>query len=381
MHYIKLEELSEHFGIDIQTLKQKTYAELENLEKEMNHAKFMDQVARNAADQEYERLVLKYFYPVKLLENWFTKQEIVRACADMGITERDICGETFVEPGKKCHYADAEFLRTSMEQVPQYDRHGRELMERAYKKMDVYRIAYQYQGCSHGKVILELLYDRYPELKEFGFSAYKMDHISYEIYPKNGIYTNFTALMTGNVDAILHRNRTYCRWYNSGRYSPMECERAFQTEDASKMFDLISSIGYNERKLGHNIVSTDREQLVLDNMPVAGTKKGMYLFMDKDPSVSGNIQRFIVWTETVPVSLAQFLEGYVELMGESIQVTNLHMLTEKDWLGRNGSSITIKHYGADTLEFVSIPENKDVVGCFGYVAGVAAELTVRIKEN
>lgn len=381
MHYIKLEELSEHLGVDIQTLKQKTYAELENLEKEMNNAKFMDQVARNAADKEYERLVLKYFYPVKLLENWFTKQEIVRACADTGVTENDICGETLVEPGMKCHYVDAEFLRTSVECVPQYDRSGRELMKRAHKKMDVYRIAYQYQGCIHGKVILELLYGRYPELKEFGFSAYKMDSMSYEIYPKNSIYTNFTALMTGNVDAILHRNRVYCQWYNNGRYSPSECEKAFRTEDATKMFDLISRIGYNERKHSHSPVYKDKDENFLNGMPAIGRKNGMCLFMDKDESVSGGMRRFIIWTDTASVSLTQFLEGYMELMEEHVQITNLHILAEKDWLANNGRHITIRHNVADSLDSISVPEAKDITGCFGCVAGVAAELTVRIKEN
>ena len=86
----------------------------------MKRDKFINQNNKNAQDKEYERLVIKYFTPFQFLRHWFDEREIVLACADSGITLRDLCSETNVEPGAKCHYSKAEYLRTSFESVPQY---------------------------------------------------------------------------------------------------------------------------------------------------------------------------------------------------------------------------------------------------------------------
>lgn len=251
IYHLDLDRLSEHTKTSVEELKKLSYEKLELMMKDMEHAKFVERNNRNAKDEEYERLILKFFTPVPFLRHWFTDHEIVLACARTGVTDRDICQEFLVQPGQKPFYNDAEYLRTSTEYVPQFDRQGRELAERERKVMDVYRVRNRYAGLSHGKVILELLYGRYPELEAFGFKAYEMSGSDYEIYPKNGIYTSFTALMSGNVDAIIFRNRKYSAWFNNGRYSVKECEEAFHTEEAQEMFDMIRRIGENEASMGH----------------------------------------------------------------------------------------------------------------------------------
>lgn len=252
LYSLNLDRLSEFTGRAIEDLKKETYDALETMIADMEKQKFLEQNRKNSRDEEYERLVLKFFTPVKLLRHWFTDREIVLACANTGVTESGICGEVHVEPGRKCWYPGAEFIRTSVEAVKQYDAHGRELMERSYEKRDVYRVANQYQGTRHGQVVLNLLYGRYPELSKYGFDAYSMDGVSgYEIYPKNHIYVPFAALMGGDVDWILNRNREYCAWYNNGRMSTAECEKAFREDEAREMFDIIRRVGENERSLGH----------------------------------------------------------------------------------------------------------------------------------
>lgn len=252
-YHLDLDQLAAFTGRPIEDLKNESYASLEAMIKDMEHEKFIKQNRKNAQDAEYERLVLKYFEPRELLGHWFDDKEIVLSCAGTGITERDLCQEINVEPGSRCWYTNAEYIRTSVESVRQFDKQGRELMESARMKRDVYRVANKYQSLHHGQVVLDLLYGRYPELAKFGFTAYGMScgEQDYEIYPKNDIYTSLTALLSGDVDWILHRNWEYCKWYNNGRYSEAECEKAFRTKEAQEMFDIIQGIGEKERALGH----------------------------------------------------------------------------------------------------------------------------------
>lgn len=135
-------------------------------------------------------------------------------------------------------------------------------MDRKSEKVDVYRVKNSYQGLSHGKVIEYLLYNRYSELQKFKFKIYEYHEYrsqDYEIYPDNHIYVPFAALMSGDVDWILRRNREYCKKYNNGRYSPEECEKAFQTENAIEMFNMIRHVGEQERKLVHFIPVTNKK--------------------------------------------------------------------------------------------------------------------------
>lgn len=397
LYYIKLDELSEFTGLTVEQLKEKSYSELEQMQKSMEQEKFLEQNNQNSQDKEYERIVLKYFSPVKLLENWFTHKEIVYACASTGVTVGDICVEIFMEPGVKCAYPDAEFLRTSVESVPQYDSRGRELLERKSMTVDVYHIANKYQTTRHGQVVLKLLYDRYPELKEFGFNAYGMDGTEYEIYPGNGIYTAFIPLMMGNIDAILYRNRRYCEWYNSGRYSLPECEKAFRKKEAAKMFAMIRSVGKKEIGLGHTPVKEQDGKLFIGEKILAREKGGLMLFWDGKPhQLSAQGERcFIVRLSEGTMDAAVFIERYDELMAGIVKATNIHLCRETDYLRDNAVNVTFSHNMSDEdrKDLVadlhrSVPENDQskfikrlaahVTGTFGYINGNIADLVIRV---
>lgn len=380
-HYLELDELSAYTGIPVKELKKKPYVELESDIKTMKRDKFIKQNNQNAQDKEYERLVIKYFTPFQFLRRWFDEREIVLACADSGIMLRDLCSETNVEPGAKCHYSKAEYLRTSSESVKQYDSHGRELAERKMEKRDVYRIVNPYQGTKHGDVVRKLLYDRYPELEKFGFSFYGMDHTDYEIYPKNGIYVNFAAMMSGNVDAILFRNEEYCKWYNNGRYSLKGYKEAIATDEAKEMFDLIRRIGENEKAMGRTPVYTDSKGTLC--MPydtkLMQENDGVRLFMeDRDHMDSVSYRRFILdYPENTTVE--KLVDTFHKMSNSrSMEIRVAH---KEDYLCDHAVSVRINGEPGHCYMAME-PVTSDSAVClvtntFGYIRNGEANLIIR----
>lgn len=92
---------------------------------------------------------------------------------------------------------------------------------------------------------MELLYSTYPELKEFGFRAngvsYRTEE-SYEIYPKNHIYTPFQELLKGDIKSIWKRNFNYASSYNSGEYTVSKVVERLDSKEAKHYFEVISSL-------------------------------------------------------------------------------------------------------------------------------------------
>lgn len=382
-YHLNLDELSEYTGKTVDALKGESYQTLEKMIEDMKAAKFIDQNNKNATDDEFERLVLKYFQPLPLLRHWFDDKEIVLACAMTGVTEGRLCDKINVKPGLTCHHPNAEYIRTSVESVAQYDRYGRELIERKYEKRDVYRIASQYQGLCHGNVILHLLYERYPELEKFKFSAYSMSYGSeYEIYSGNNIYVPFAALMDGNIDAILFRNREYCKWYNNGRYSPAECEKAFHTDISHELFDIIRQVGEQERAAGHNSfhMNTNGKLASVDNMIQTKT------------SASGNIDFLMEQLRTTnqpskcrfrlkyaaPYTVEQLVSEFLEMT--NYQTINIHVCHITDYLGERGINVKIdRNKNMDVYKNELSISGYVVHNTFGWSYGNTADLTIRIN--
>ena len=385
-YHLDLDALSKYTGINIEELKQKSYDELEKMIKDMESDKIIKRNNRNASDEEYERLVLKYFEPLSLLRHWFDEKEIVLACAHTGVSNHDLCQEMFVNPGDTCYRSNNEFIRTSWESVPQYDAHGRELMERKRKQMDVYRIANQYQGLSHGQVILHLLYTHYPELSKFGFSAYGMSgEWDYEIYPKNNIYTSLTALMSGDIDFILHRNREYCKSYNNGRYSPAECEKAFHTKEAQEMFNLICKIGEKENVAGHSMCTVNENGQLetahgLVETKVSASNNIKLLQQEASRSPAGAQSAFKLACVT-PYTVEQMLHEFIDMVKPT--VVNVHICYVTDYLNEHGLNLKMGPEEADHMN-IKDDNGKDYSGyivnsTFGWSFGNKHDLTIRIN--
>ena len=107
----------------------------------------------------------------------------------------------------------------------------------------------KYQSTKHGNIILELLYAKYPELKEFQFAAYGVEpyECSYEIYPHTvNCYTPFEALLAGDITAIIERNENYCKSYNCGEYTLDKWNERVKSPEMQHYFDVIKSITKGE---------------------------------------------------------------------------------------------------------------------------------------
>ena len=252
IYSLPLDELSSFTEQNIETLKCFPFNKLEAMVEQMRRKKTEDESARNVQDQEFARLVKKYFTPYEFLRTWFNEEEILLSCS-RHMTERDLVQEQAVRctnAGGIRYYerpeSEAEFIRESVEFVPTYDKNGRQYLESDRVKCRVYRVKHQYQGTRHGDVILDLLYSRYPELAQFGFNAYEFNEyagsLSYEIYPKNHIYTPFRALMKGDIEAIKKRNMEYAKSYNCGIYTPENMKKILESEEGKRFFDVIRNL-------------------------------------------------------------------------------------------------------------------------------------------
>lgn len=249
---LPLDELSGFTGQSIETLKCLPFDKLEAMTEQMRRKKAEDESSRNAADQEFARLVKKYFTPYDFLKAWFSEEDILLSCS-RHMTERDLVQEQavrYTSTGMIRHYeqpeSKAEFIRESIESVPTYDKNGRRYMDSDRVRCRVYRVKNRYQGTKHGNVILDLLYGKHPELAQFGFNAYELHEytgsLPYEIYPKNHIYTPFRALMEGDIEAIKKRNMDYAKSYNCGFYTPENMKKVMESEEGKHFFEVISGL-------------------------------------------------------------------------------------------------------------------------------------------
>lgn len=239
---ITLKELSVFTGIPIKDLEEKPYREVKTL-MDAASARKADYEAETSAAKaaEYERLVKKFFTPFIFLSRWFAEDEIVAACArHMGIHDlvSESGGESYMIPGIKYWDPEAELIeRNKVVLVKQYDSLGRELVERTKALRDVYRVRSRRQGNYHGKVILDLLYGKFPELMKYGFSAYMYDGcLPYDIYPENHICTPFASLMEGDIEAIVERNEEYAKRYNFGIYTLAKTRERMESEEVQQYF-------------------------------------------------------------------------------------------------------------------------------------------------
>lgn len=243
LYHIPMEELSEHFHIPIDGLKQKSYQELEQMELRMKQEKAFEEAKRSAADEEYIRILKKYFTMWDLLTRYWKEEDVI-AAASRHLTIRDITSECPVRAGDHAPYQEAEFIETKGAFLPRFTKSGEQLLYGEWVKCDVYRIPNQYQHTRHGNVVLDLLYQTYPELKEFQFNAYGMyaKNEGYEIYPRNKVYTPFIALMEGDIDAIVERNISYGKSYNCGKYTVAKVKERLASPEIQRYFDVIRAM-------------------------------------------------------------------------------------------------------------------------------------------
>lgn len=238
-----LSELAEFYNTSESELKNKTVYELEDMFTKMKDDKHLQEINKNANDEEFARLVRKYFTPFEFLKKWFSEPEIIAACSKH-LSTYDLVQSDYRKEQK--HYdKNAEYIGRKGTYMPKYDRWGRELAEKEYVNAYEYRVKNHYQGTRHGRVILDLLYSRYPALEEFEFNAYEYNGYGdrmYEIYPNNKVYTPFESLMSKDIDTIIKRNKEYAKSYNHGEYSVDAVKNRLASNEIAHYFDIIKNL-------------------------------------------------------------------------------------------------------------------------------------------
>lgn len=144
------------------------------------------------------------------------------------------------------HY---EYIGIDWGNIRQFTKKGEELLHPKRCKCHNFYKSSKYQSTKHGNIILELLYAKYPELKEFQFAAYGVEpyECSYEIYPHTvNCYTPFEALLAGDITAIIERNENYCKSYNCGEYTLDKWNERVKSPEIQHYFDVIKSITKGE---------------------------------------------------------------------------------------------------------------------------------------
>lgn len=252
LHNVNFDALKEFHHITDEILNNCTVYEILKLNNAMLIHKKQQEFNANSQDAEYKRIVKTYFTPFAFLNQFWSEDEIVMACAkhlkisDI-VEEYNVpCKNIRTTPEEFAKTRKYEYIQTANAHVPRFTKSGEQLLYGDYTRCHIFRKTHKYQGTKHGKVILELLYQTHPELRQFEFSAYEYyesENTKYEIYPKNLFcYTPLHALMTKDIDAIICRNQDYCKLYNNGVYSLESWNQRVKSPEIQHYFDVIRTL-------------------------------------------------------------------------------------------------------------------------------------------
>lgn len=251
---INFDALKSFYHITDEKLNNSTINEIIKMNNDMLKTKEKERFETIAQDTEFKNAVIKYFTPFKMLSKYWTTDEIVTACAKhaslSSIRETtSIPVENLSNPQQFADNNHYEYIGIDWGNIRQFTKKGEELLHPKRCKCHNFYKSSKYQSTKHGNIILELLYTKYPELKEFQFAAYGVEpyECSYEIYPHTvNCYTPFEALLAGDITAIIERNKNYCKSYNCGEYTLNKWNERVKSPEMQHYFDVIKSITKGE---------------------------------------------------------------------------------------------------------------------------------------
>lgn len=256
MKYLKItnydiNDLSKFYEMSEDQLMEKSINQILAMQEDMKKQKTSNKILQREKDAEYARITKKYLEVYPLLSKYWDDTDIIASCAkhisiDDIVEEKCVPTEQINGNPEECKRfgPKSEYVRTSVESVRQYTKKGEELLYGKDMMCHVYRVPHRYQGTCHGKVVLDLLYNTYPELKKFDFNAYAYHDYNdnYEIYPKFNIYTPFDALLNRDVNTIIKRNMEYAKSYNSGIWTPEKIEKRLASDEVKQYFHVIENL-------------------------------------------------------------------------------------------------------------------------------------------
>lgn len=177
---INFDALKSFYHITNETLNNSTINEIIKMNNDMLKTKEKERFKTTAQDTEFKNAVIKYFTPFKMLSKYWTTDEIVTACAKhaslSSIRETtSIPVENLSNPQQFADNNHYEYIGIDWGNIRQFTKKGEELLHPKRCKCHNFYKSSKYQSTKHGNIILELLYAKYPELKEFQFAAYGVE--------------------------------------------------------------------------------------------------------------------------------------------------------------------------------------------------------------
>lgn len=247
---ISMDDISEHFHIPIEQLKQKTYAQLETMEATMKQEKSKAAAILRTKDKNMFRIILEHFKPLSLMLRYWSFEDTTYHIL-MNTSRSDIVTEipVPVENIESNNYYAKRYrlLDTRGAHIKQYTSKGEELADSKYCRCNIYEVPSQYQHLRHAEPIRELLLETFPQLKQFDISMYGIDCDidNYQIYIKDGKttwYVPFDALMRHDSNTIYDKTFNYAKSYNCGNIKPEIIENAAQSDEGRKFFEVIDNL-------------------------------------------------------------------------------------------------------------------------------------------
>lgn len=257
---MELYKLSTYYNISVSKLKQKTYQELENLEKRMREEQTVENYKTISCPASKEQIILRHCYILPLLLRYWDYEKVIKAI-HITMSDRDIITEEPVRPTNtgQCHYMAKRYPYLGKKQaiLPRYTKSGERLMEGEVKTCHIFETPNSYQHLHHAAAIHLLLQDTYPELYQFQIDIYGLYWISadlkkrteefdkYQIYIKENNhmwYVPLDKLVKRDTDGIYQTTWNYAKSYNHGYYQPKNIEDAAKTDGTKHLFDIIQNL-------------------------------------------------------------------------------------------------------------------------------------------
>lgn len=238
---IDITALIETYHLTEEKLKHMTLLEAIQLldQKDSNDKQKAIQERKN--DPNYLKDLKTYFRPYSALCSIWPEETVQKVCIEE-LSPHDITGEhkMVIPKGDPLYNPPKlygmEYIKTAYTFVNNGD-------DFIHRNCYIYKCANPHQGSRHGTIILRLLYETWPQLKPFAFSAYEMTNLeSYEIYTKSHLFVPFLALIKGDTEAIRKRNRDYAKSYNNGFFTPKNIETLLKSKETKQFFQTIETM-------------------------------------------------------------------------------------------------------------------------------------------
>lgn len=230
MTMIDIEYIKKWVDISEEELMERLVKDAISLQREARNNEHAAKVAERLADERYPRMVEQFLDNYDYLSKYFSKEEIVNACAqNMGINDltRETVRRGIFAPEDKFGMI---FVRHTEGTVTFKEYNGS--WEREVRDYGtVYLEKNRYQSVSGGHDVNKLLIlSAAPWLKDYKVTVYDINHSSDWIYvdlgeeEEHSLYVPTSAIFEKDAQRIIDCHKNYWHNYGCGKYDAREEE-------------------------------------------------------------------------------------------------------------------------------------------------------------